>query len=79
MSEVFNFDFDKLQKQGISKEATLNFLKTKTENNFNFDELENTFKSNGYTQEQITNAMYHSCKRRVRAGIYGYALYLKMI
>ncbi len=68
MSEVFNFDFDKLQKQGISKEATLNFLKTKTENNFNFDELENTFKSNGYTQEQITNAMYHSLQEASKSG-----------
>lgn len=68
MSEVFNFDFDKLQKQGISKEATLNFLKTKTENNFNFDELENTFKSNGYTQEQITNALYENLQEANKSG-----------
>ena len=55
---TYTLDFEKLDKQGIPKAKTLDFLRNKTQHNFNIDELESLYKNKGYTQEETTNAIY---------------------
>ncbi|WP_053941335.1 hypothetical protein, partial [Helicobacter ailurogastricus] len=51
-------DFVKLSQDGISKKAILDFVKN-NQNNFNYQELEDFYKQEGFSPEQITNALYN--------------------
>ena len=65
---TYTLDFEKLDKQGIPKAKTLDFLRNKTQHNFNIDELESIYKNKGYTQEQTINALYENLESASKSG-----------
>ncbi|CCF79940.1 hypothetical protein HBZS_103880 [Helicobacter bizzozeronii CCUG 35545] len=58
MYPMATLDFEKLALAGVQPKEVLDFIKG-TENNFNYNALEQYYKDNGLDSEQITRALYH--------------------
>ncbi|WP_104708054.1 hypothetical protein [Helicobacter ailurogastricus] len=54
-------DFDRLEQAGVSKNKVLDFVKAQ-DSNFNYQELQDFYKQQGFNEEESTRALYHDLR-----------------